>query len=284
MTNLGAFDTVVDTVDDPAAVPPAFGPSNETQVTHDGTQVIFGDHEQTNRVDITIANVDGSNPVVLEAGGDDVAFKVTLDDSEVVYLVDTLTVGATNPACGAIEAVQRNATGRRTIRAGDPTCANGAKDMKALSSTHLVYARAISGSLENLAVIALDGSNDTALGSNDVSLGFSSDGRFFAYLDGVAAGAGTLKVADTTTSPIALHTVASNVLVAPAPAFASSSTIVLLDGGGVLRAATLDPAPSAIALANAVSSFGLVRDGLGLPASRVAFSRAADGIFIAGLQ
>jgi hypothetical protein len=282
----GGFFNINNTLNDPTATPPVLGPSNETQVTHDGTQVIYGDHAQSNRVDITIVDVNGSSPVVLKQGGDDIVFKVTVDDSEVIYLVDTLTVDSAttpNPDCGAIEAVHRDGSQQRTIRVGDPTCATGAKDMKALSSKNLVYARAINGSLEDLGIVAVDGSSDLALGTGDVSLGFSKDGRFFAYLDGVAAGVGTLKVFDTAIATII--SVSANVLVSPSPAFASSSKLVMLDATGVLREAVIGTTGGfvLIDLSSGVSSFGVVHDGLGLDASRVAFSRAADGIFFAGL-
>ena len=251
--------------------------SNETQVTRNGAQLIYGANEAVNRCDITIAAMDGSDApgTVLRVGGDDSSFKVTADNSEVVYIVDSAI-------SGAIEAVLRTGGAPRIIRAGG---ASKAFDLKSISLDHIVYSTTVPDpltGLETLRIIKLDGSGgDAALGANAQSDGFTADGAYLLYEDNVVSGLGSLHAFNVTNATI--DDLGDGVKKVQQ---ASASVVVFLDQLGRLHETTLGGAT--IIVADGVDHFALVHDGppvggVTTDSSRVAFSRPADGIWVAGL-
>ncbi|HEY4223645.1 MAG TPA: hypothetical protein VGO62_19950, partial [Myxococcota bacterium] len=73
--------------------------SNQTQVSRDGVNVIFGANENGNLCDVTVARADGTGAnQLIRQGADDVTFKVTLDNTQLVYVVDSLNIGAIEAA------------------------------------------------------------------------------------------------------------------------------------------------------------------------------------------
>jgi hypothetical protein len=236
--------------------------SNETAVTRSGASVLYGDNENGNVVNITLKPANDGAAVVLAEGADDAAFKVTPNDNELIYLLDTDT-------SGAIEAVQLNGSGRRRVRAPSGALAI---DLVSVSWDHVVYATARSGGLRSLGIIGLLGANDTDLGVNADGKGFTADGRFYVFVDNVTAGVGRLQAYDTTT-----NTIVSLAADVAKVTDADANHLVFLGTDAVLSVVALSTAAIEV-IDTGVTGFGLVRDAPNGTSSRVAYGKA-DGIW-----
>jgi hypothetical protein len=247
------------------------GPSTQNQFSPDGNTVFFGAGKNSNVITLAASAADGTGtPVQLRAGADQQTFKISLDGTKVIYLVDTVT-------SGAIESVGFSGGTPGVIRAGG---ASKALDLGTLTTNHIVYATSIDATSgnETLAVIGLDGTGDTPIGPEGVDEGSSPDGRFIAARINVNGGVGDLAVFDSTSSaaPKAEGSGIKKVSIA------SNTEYVSLDSLGTLRLGHFAGGSSQIA--TGVAHFVLVKDSAtSTTSSKVAYSRDADGIWVAGL-
>jgi hypothetical protein len=206
--------------------------AREVAVTNDGTRALYFDHDNNNAGNLELATLPTSagataalSTIELAGGVSDA--RIRLDESQAnvtngangtsgangangagfaYFLGNDVTTSAPDGSLFVISLTSQGNDARAVLPTG-----SGVVDVVDAFASFVVYATTAQDALSKavtLRIVKQDGTADAALGSAALSEGFSGDGRFYVFRDGVRNDGnghfiGTLRALDTSTGAIA---------------------------------------------------------------------------------